>query len=258
MCLPGIIMGAVTIHSTHNCARLWSSWTNLHPAWAFLKAAEIFEILAAGGTEICLCCMLIITVYHSVIIVILCLVTPPYFTFIILKCRRMSDVGIQLSWWHVWHHGVIIVWRKLFEFTYTLEFLSSSTQETRQVQDCKMLWIFKLYLYWPTFLYVIFCYCFYIWVAQLIVGVFYAGISFSCWLTFKWLPSFYFLFLLRYSCPAWLFVTLLHSLQDRSNLSSPAPHFKTSGVFLIYFLKCLSFSTIQSYCSTLLVFNLFF
>ena len=141
------------------------------------------------------------TIHHSVIIVTLCVVTPPYFTFFVLKCRRISDVGIQLLWWH---HVVLIVWRKLFEFTYTLEFLSSCTQGIRQVQDCKIFWIFKLYLYWSTFLKVVFCYCLYSWAAQLIIGVFYAGISFSCWLTFKWLPSFYFVFLIRYFSPAWL------------------------------------------------------
>jgi hypothetical protein len=135
-----------------------------------------------------LCCMLIIPIHHSFIIVTLCIVSPHILLFFILKCRRMPDVGIQLSLWHAWHHVVIIVWRKLFEFIYTLEFLSSCSQGTRQVQDCKIFWIFKLYLYWPTFLQVMFCYCFYIWAAQLIICVFYAGIS----LTFKWLSSFYF------------------------------------------------------------------
>ena len=52
-----------------------------------------------------------------------------------------------------------------------------------------------------------------------------------------------------YSSLPLLYVILHYCTISTTDLlhTSPVPHFKTSKLFLIYFLKCPSFSTIQSY-----------
>ena len=47
---------------------------------------------------------------------------------------------------------------------------------TRQVLNCQIFHIIREYLYWPKFLQVIFCYCFYTWAVQWIRGIFHLDI----------------------------------------------------------------------------------
>ena len=65
----------------------------------------------------------------------------------------------------------------------------------RQCSKIRLLWLawdqtfanllnipdYQTVLYWPKFLQVIFCYCFYNWAVQLSRGVFHLDISFICW-----------------------------------------------------------------------------
>jgi len=61
----------------------------------------------------------------------------------------------------------------------------------------------------------------------------------------------------KYFPPPWLFVKhfISHTIGPTALLHpSPALHFKTFQVFLIYFSKCPSFSTTQSYAPNLAIY----
>jgi hypothetical protein len=59
--------------------------------------------------------------------------------------------------------------------------LSIPHPQDRGEAGYQIFWIIRQYLYWPKILQIIFCYCLYVWAAQLITGVFHLDTSLSCW-----------------------------------------------------------------------------
>jgi hypothetical protein len=96
-------------------------------------------------------------------------------TFHCSFCFRAAPVfsfyGVRyLVWLHV--NDMIL---------YTAKFFYYVSHRTRQVPNFLIFQITRLYLYWPKFIWVIFCFWPYTWAVKLIRRILHLGISFVCW-----------------------------------------------------------------------------